>query len=63
MADTDKTPVTLLDELAALDPPHRREVAKARRRWPNPLQVYAMVGRPLTLLGHWPTRSTPTDGR
>jgi hypothetical protein len=27
--DTNKTPVTLLDELAALDRPHRREVAAA----------------------------------
>ena len=26
MADTDKTPVSLLDDLAALDPAHRREV-------------------------------------
>jgi hypothetical protein len=30
-ADTDKTAATLLDELAALDPPQRREVAAALR--------------------------------
>ncbi len=28
MADTDKTPEALLDQLAARDPPQRREVAK-----------------------------------
>ena len=28
MADIEKNPATLLDELAALDPPQRREVAR-----------------------------------
>ena len=32
MADIDKNPATLLAELAALDPPQRREVAAALRR-------------------------------
>jgi hypothetical protein len=32
MADTDKTAATLLDELAALDPQERREVATIVRR-------------------------------
>ena len=32
MADTEKTAATLLAELAALDPPQRREVAKELRR-------------------------------
>lgn len=31
MADNKKTPATLLDEVAALDPPQRREVAAALR--------------------------------
>jgi hypothetical protein len=31
MADAEKAPATLLDELAALDPPQRREVAKELR--------------------------------
>ena len=31
MADIDKNPATLLAELAALDPPQRREVAAALR--------------------------------
>ena len=31
MADTDKTPEALLDQLAARDPPQRREVAAALR--------------------------------
>jgi len=32
MADTAKTAAMLLDELAALDPPTRREVAKELRK-------------------------------
>ena len=32
MADTEKTAATLLAELAALDPPQRREVAKELRK-------------------------------
>ena len=32
MADIDKNPATLLAELAALDPPQRRDVAAALRR-------------------------------
>ena len=31
MSDTEKAPATLLDELAARDPPQRREVAAALR--------------------------------
>jgi len=31
MADTEKTPAMLLDDLAALDPPQRCEVAAALR--------------------------------
>jgi hypothetical protein len=32
MADSEKTPATLLDELAALDPPLRRDVAKGLQK-------------------------------
>jgi hypothetical protein len=32
MADTEKTPAMLLDELATLDPAQRREVAKELRQ-------------------------------
>ena len=32
MADSEKAPATLLDDLAALDPPKRREVAKELRK-------------------------------
>jgi hypothetical protein len=32
MADTEKTPAMLLDELATLDPAQRREVAKELRK-------------------------------
>ena len=32
MADNTKTPAALLDDLAALDPPHRREVTEELRR-------------------------------
>ncbi len=32
MADTEKTPATLLDQLAALEPARRRELAKQLRK-------------------------------
>ena len=35
MAETEKTAATLPDDLAALDLPQRREVAKALRKWPR----------------------------
>jgi hypothetical protein len=56
MGHTDKTPATLLDELAALDPSQRREVAAALRRVAD---MFAGVpdGRhiahTLGLLAHW----------
>jgi len=56
MADIDKNPATLLAELAALDPPQRRDVAAALRRVAD---MFAGVphGRDtahtLRLLAHW----------
>ena len=56
MADTEKTAAMLLDDLAALDPPQRRQVAKELRQM---AETFAEVpdGRntahTLGLLAHW----------
>ncbi len=56
MADTEKTPATLLDELAALEPARRRELAKQLRKV---AETFGEVpdGRhtahTLGLLAHW----------
>jgi len=56
MADTEKTPATLLDELAALEPARRRELAKQLRKV---AETFGEVpdGLP-THSGCWPTGST-----
>ena len=50
MADTDITPETLLDELAALDPTQRREVAKELRKV---AETFAEVSDGHTGDTHW----------
>jgi hypothetical protein len=50
MADTDITPETLLDELAALDPAQRREVAKELRKV---AETFAEVSDGHTGDTHW----------
>jgi hypothetical protein len=44
MADTENPAATLLDELAALDPYQRHEVAKHLRRWPRTSPRSPMAG-------------------
>jgi hypothetical protein len=63
MADTEKTPAMLLDELATLDPPQRREVAAALRTVAETFAGCPTVGALSTSSGCWPTCSTPADGR
>ncbi len=64
MADNKKTPAALLDDLAALDPPKRREVAAVLR---SVAETFAGVpeGRDtahaLRMLAHM--LDTPSDGR
>ena len=63
MVDTAKTAAMLLDELAALDPPTRREVAKELRKV---AETFAGVpdcrhtAHAFRLLAHW---LDPTDRR
>jgi hypothetical protein len=63
VADTEKTPAMLLNELAALDLRQRREVAAALRMV---AETFAGIpdGRDTaqTRYGCWPTCSTPADG-
>ena len=60
MSGIEKCHAALLDELAALDPPQRREVAKELR---NVAETFAGVGTPLKRCGCWPTCSCAAGGR
>ena len=62
MSDREMFPAMVLDELAALDPPQRREVAKELRNVAETFGAPAM-GTPLTRSGCWPTGSTRVDRR
>ena len=62
MADTEKTPAMLLNELAALDLRQRREVAAALRMVAETFAGCPTVGALSTPSGCWPTCSTPADG-
>jgi hypothetical protein len=63
MADTQKTAAMLLDELAALDPPQRREVAAALRSMAETVAGVPDGRDMLTRCGCLPTCSTSADGR
>ena len=56
MADSEKTPATLLDDLAALDSPQRREVAKELREMADTFPGVPdgrHTAHTLGLLAHW----------
>ena len=57
MADNKKTPAALLDDLAALDPPQRREVAATLRTVAETFAGRPTVGALSTHSGCWPTCS------
>jgi hypothetical protein len=54
-------PVTLLDELAALDPAQWREVASVLRRVAEPFAQVPDGRDTAHTLRRWPTCSTPAD--
>ena len=61
MADTDITPETLLDELAALDPSQRREVAKELREVAKTFAEVPDGRHTAHTLGCWRTCSIRVD--
>ena len=63
MGDTQMSTATLLDELAALDPSQRREVAKELREVAKTFAEVPDGRHTAHTLGCWPTCSIRVDGR
>ena len=58
MADTERTPATLLDELAALEPARRRQLAKQLRKVAETFGEMPNSRHTPIRSGCWPTGST-----